>query len=77
MRAGVPGPRQGYRRDNLEGGRGDRFPPMWTVDTIFVKNMVLLLQLRQFAPGISGRQTRVVGHLSLDLFFLTPIPDFS
>ena len=45
------GPRQGCPRENLEGGRGDRLPPMWTVDIIFVENLVLQVKVQYFVPG--------------------------
>ena len=49
--AAFVGPQQGSSRENLEGGRGDRLPPMWTVDTIFVENLVLQVKMQYFVPG--------------------------
>ena len=37
----VRAPQKGLPRHHLERGRGDRFPPMWTVETTFVENVCL------------------------------------
>ena len=41
---------RGVGKSLSRGVWGDCLPPMWTVDTIFVKNVILQLKTQHFAP---------------------------